>query len=77
MYDAHPERRSQPGWQQLPRLKSRAEALAAFCATAGDHTTTTNGGHAGTKSMTALAHQLTWLIGPFHGSISLNAAITG
>jgi hypothetical protein len=39
--------------------------------TCRNHFTSANSRHAGTKAMTALAHELTWLIGPFHGTCSL------
>jgi hypothetical protein len=49
-------------------LRSRAEPLAAPRATRIDDFATTFRRHAGAKTVSALAHQFTGLIGPLHGS---------
>ena len=47
---------------------SGAEPLAALRAPCGDDFAAAGGGGAGAEAVTALAHQLARLIGPFHGS---------
>src|SRR5262249_5518492 len=53
-----------------PRRSSGAEPLASTRAARGDHPAPAFGCHAGTKAVTALAHQLARLIGPLHGLFS-------
>src|SRR5262245_63722098 len=59
----------------VPRRASGAEPLASARAARGNHLASAFGRHAGTKAVTALAHQLARLIGPLHGLFS--AALLG
>jgi hypothetical protein len=47
---------------------SGRKALAAARAAGGDDLAASHGGHAGAKTMTALAHEFGRLISPLHGS---------
>ena len=49
-----------------PEKTSGGQALATTRTARSDHLAATDSGHAGAKTMTALAHDLAGLIGPFH-----------
>jgi hypothetical protein len=52
----------------LPEFISGRQFFAAVRAAAGQYLATAFGSHAGTKAMTALAHDFARLVGALHGS---------
>src|SRR5215470_2953955 len=63
-------RRLRRSIRQKPLPRSGAQPLASARAPGGHHLAPALGRHAGTETVTALAHQLARLIGPLHGVIS-------
>lgn len=73
------DRRGRSSARQIGMPKSRntgksgAEPLPALRAAACNNPAATFGGHAGAKTVAALAHEFAWLIGPLHESSPLIA----